>query len=127
MKKHIIAIVCAGFLLCAPSANAFSLGRFITNPFNKHISSILHPFHIIYKLNGFTNSNPITGIPRISLRDDDQRWTYNYKKDDWEKYSWEIHPYVPPILYPPTDPRNPPPTSEQNPPCQRGGPGITPC
>lgn len=128
MKKKIILATCALALMIPMSSQAFSLKRFITNPFNVKISSILHPFHLLYKVNTITGAKPISFIPNVSLRQEDTKWKYSYDKHEWEKYSWEINPYIPPIIDNPYDPIRPVPTPViVTPPCQRGGQGITPC
>lgn len=129
MKKQLITIFTSLVLLLPISANAFSLKRFITNPFGVKVSSILHPFYLVYKANKFMGSNPTGNIPNYALRSDDTQWKYNYNKNAWEKYSWELEPITPPAIYNPDLPNRPivPPPIITNPPCQRGGTGITPC
>jgi hypothetical protein len=132
MKKKIIIATCAIALMMPMTSHAFSLKRFLTNPFNVKISNVFHPFYLLYKANKFTGVKPITFIPLASLRPEDTNWKYDPVKHEWEKYSWETNPYVPPPIYTPDLPEvpirpNPPPHVVVAPPCQRGGQGITPC
>ena len=134
--KQILAISTAStfLLLGSPKAEAFSFKRLL-NPFNVGVSSVLHPFHIVYKVNRITGGNPVSFIPGDSLRQGERKWVIDPKTNDWRKYSWENEDQNPPPLIDPVNPgdiirppiSNPPPPVVVSPPCQRGGQGITPC
>lgn len=141
MKKFkqilVISIATTFLALGSPNAEAFSFKR-ILNPFKVGVSSVLHPFHIVYKINRATGGNPVSFIPGDSLVHSERRWVIDPKTNDWRKYSWELDDQTPPPLFTPTVPEIPepvrppitpvpPPVVDVTPPCKRGGPGITPC
>ena len=133
MKKILVASAIAILLTTSPaSAHAFSLKKFLANPFKASISSVLNPFHIVYKLNKMTGQKATAGIAQYAFTRENARF---FKENGEWRWSWEDEK-VPPILYPvnppdyiPVDnsPRPVPPPVVVTPPCQRGGPGITPC
>lgn len=132
MKKILVASAISIVLVTSPaSAHAFSLKKFLANPFKVSISSVLNPFHIVYKLNKITGQNPTAGIPQYAFTPQNAKF---FKENGEWRWSWEEE--TPPILYPvnPPDiipieptPRPVPPPVVVTPPCNRGGPGITPC
>lgn len=135
LKKILAISIASTFLLFGGGkAEAFSLKRLL-NPFNVGVSSILHPFHIVYKVNRMTGGYPVSFIPGDALRHNERRWIIDPKTNDWTKWSWELESNTPPPLYDPISPdtirppitNNPPPPVVVSPPCQRGGQGITPC
>ena len=134
MKKILIAATLAAMLTMPAQANAFSLRKFIANPFKASINSILNPFHVVYKLNKAFGHNPTTGIPKIAFTPANEQ---HFKETGQWRWSWEGRdmaekagpPVIPdplrPIVRP--DPIAPPPDVVVTPPCFRGGKGITPC
>jgi hypothetical protein len=130
MKKIIIASAMAAVMLSPVNANAFSFRKFITNPFKVSISSVLNPFHVVYKFNKITGQNPTAGIPAVAFTP--ANVDYFKQTKEW-RWSWEEEPIIlrpvdPPPYTIPTDPPRPiPPEVTVTPPCKRGGPGITPC
>lgn len=137
IKATLVGLTACAFLVFAPApAQAFSL-KWLLNPFNAGVSSILNPFHPVYKFNQLTGANPIRFIPGDALIPSERRWIRDPKTDDWKKYSWELEDTVPPIqavpvITNPVDIVRPPITTPPapvivTPSCQRGGSGITPC
>lgn len=134
MKITLAAVIAAGFLAFAPvQAHAFSLKRLL-NPFNVGMASVLNPFHLVYKFNQVTGSNPARFIPGDALIPTERRWVKDPSTNNWTKYSWENEDQIPvlPSLPNPGDfvrPPSPIPPAPVivTPPCQRGGAGITPC
>lgn len=126
MKKTLIALSIAAMSAMPTHAHAFSF----KNIFKRSLSSVLNPFHIVYKLNILIGVKPTTMIPKFAIRDEDRNWQYNYQTNNWDRYTINnTYPPVPPPLYEPDYPArpNPPAPVIVTPPCQRGGPGITPC
>lgn len=134
VKGTLVILTVAAFMLLQPAkAEAFSLKRLL-NPFKVGVSSVLHPFHLFYKVNKIVGSNPVKFIPGDSLVPSERRWVKDPSTNNWDKYSWELDDNVPPVQQipdlpdiTPRPPISPPAPIVVTPPCQRGGPGITPC
>ena len=134
MKKLLVAAFCTAVMAMPTHAEAFSLRKFIANPFKASINSVLNPFHIVYKLNKAFGHNPTTGIPQVAFTTANER---HFKETGQWRWNWEDRdmaaeagpPVIPdplrPIIRP--EPIEPPPDVVVAPPCSRGGKGITPC
>lgn len=127
--KRILIVGTIAIMMAIPSqANAFSLKRFLSNPLKVSISSVLNPFHLVYKVNKAFGYSPTTGIPRAAFTDDNEKYFRNTNQWRWDDQTSENY-WKRPIGddFHRIDPMVPPPDVITNPPCNRGGKSITPC
>ena len=129
MKRLLVVGAIAVMMTMPSQANAFSFKKFFSNPFKASISSVLNPFHLVYKVNKAFGYSPTTGIPRDAFTASNEQYfrttkQWRWDEDDKDQYwrrpiSDDFHPIrQDPVV---------PPDVITNPPCNRGGKGITPC